>query len=293
MPAPLPHAELLAAADVRDGAVEVLGSRTRYWEYGPADAARTIVAVHGYRGDHHGLEPVVVRLDGVRVVSPDLPGFGRSTPMTDARHSIEGYARWLRGFLAAAGLDGAILLGHSFGSIVVAHAVAGGLETPAVILVNPIASDPSKVGGIGATRFFYAVGRRLPERLARAWLGNPLVVRGMSVKLAKTRDRALRRFIHDQHHRYFSDFRSRDSVVEGFDASLSTDVTAVADRLHQPVLLIAGERDEIAPVEEAFALLDRLPDARLDVIPDVGHLVHYETPEAAAHAIRRFTDDLA
>ena len=38
---------------------------------------------------------------------------------------------------------------------------------PAVILVNPIAGDPSRVGGIGATRFFYWVGRRLPERAAR------------------------------------------------------------------------------------------------------------------------------
>jgi len=117
-------------------------------------------------------------------------------------------------------------------------------------------------------------------------------VRGMSVKLAKTRDRDLRRFIHDQHDRYFSDFRTRDAVVEGFDASLSTDVAAVADRIRQPVLLVAGERDEIAPVDDQFALLERLPDARLDVIPDVGHLIHYETPEAAAHAIRRFLDDL-
>src|SRR5690606_19619659 len=98
VPAPLPHADLLAAADVREHTVEVLGSRTRYWEYGPADAPRTIVAVHGYRGDHHGLEPVVVRLPGVRVVSPDLPGFGASTPMTGARHSVDGYGRWLRGF---------------------------------------------------------------------------------------------------------------------------------------------------------------------------------------------------
>lgn len=293
MPAPLPHADLLAATEVRERSAEVLGSTTRWWEYGPADAARTIVAVHGYRGDHHGLEPVVVRLPGVRVVSPDLPGFGGSTPMTGERHSIAGYVRWLAAFLDTAGVHGAVLLGHSFGSIVVAHAVAGGLETPAVILVNPIAGDPSRVAGIGATRFFYAVGRRLPERLARAWLGNPLVVRGMSVKLAKTRDAGLRRFIHDQHHRYFSDFRSRDAVVEGFDASLSTDVSAVADRITQPVLLIAGEDDEIAPVADQFELLDRLPDARLDVIPGVGHLIHYETPVAAAHAIRRFLDELS
>lgn len=293
VPVDLPHSRLLAETQVVERTTEVLGSTTRWWEYGAADADRTIVTVHGYRGDHHGLEPVVVRLPGIRVISPDLPGFGGSTPMRDAQHSIDGYVRWLRDFLTAAGVQGAVLLGHSFGSVIVAHAVAAGLSTPAVILVNPIASDPSKVVGIGATRFFYRVGRRLPERAARAWLGNPLVVHGMSVKLAKTRDRRLRRFIHDQHHRYFSDFRSRDSVVEGFDASLSADVSAVAERIRQPVLLIAGEADEIAPVGDQFALRDLLPDARLDVIPGVGHLIHYETPDAAAHAIRRFLDEVS
>jgi pimeloyl-ACP methyl ester carboxylesterase len=268
--------------------LELLGSRTRYWEYGTPQSGPTIVVVHGYRGDHHGLEPVVDLLDDFHVISPDLPGFGESTPMTEQPHSIDGYGVWLRAFLAELGLTGEILLGHSFGSIVVSHAVAGGLPAKAVILVNPIADDPSKVAGIGATKFYYAVARRIPERAARAWLSNWLVVQGMSVKLAKTRDRALRRFIHGQHHAYFSAFGSRASIVEGFDASLSTTVAAVAENIGQPVLLIAGERDEVAPLAGQFALLEAFPDARLDVIPGVGHLIHYETPDAAAHAIRAF-----
>ena len=272
--------------------LELLGSRTRYWEYGTPGTGPTIVVVHGYRGDHHGLEPVVNLLEDFHVISPDLPGFGDSTPMTEQPHSIDGYGVWLRAFLDELGLTGEILLGHSFGSIVVAHAVAGGVPARAVILVNPIADDPSKVAGIGATRFYYAVARRIPERAARAWLSNWLVVRGMSVKLAKTRDRALRRFIHGQHHSSFSVFGSRASIVEGFDASLSTTVAAVAEKIGQPVLLIAGERDEVAPLAGQFELLDAFPDARLDVIPGVGHLVHYETPDAAAHAVRAFVGDL-
>jgi Predicted hydrolases or acyltransferases (alpha/beta hydrolase superfamily) len=268
--------------------LRVLGSRVRYWEYGTPATGPTIVVVHGYRGDHHGLEPVVKLLPDFHIVSPDLPGFGDSTPMTEAPHTIDGYVAFLRAFLDELGLAREILLGHSFGSIVVSHAVAAGVPARGVILINPIADDPRKVAGIGATRFFYAVGRRLPERAARAWLGNPLVVQGMSSKLAKTRDRALRRFIHGQHHAYFSAFGSRDSVVEGFDASLSTTVAAVAPGIAQPVLLIAGERDEVAPLPGQFELLEAFRDARLDVIPEVGHLVHYETPDAAAHAIRAF-----
>lgn len=268
--------------------LELLGSRMRYWEYGTPSDGPTIVAVHGYRGDHHGLEPVVRQLDGFHVISPDLPGFGASTPMTGQPHSIAGYGLWLRGFLDRLNLTGAILLGHSFGSIVVSHAVAGGLSTDAVILINPIADDPSTVAGIGATKFYYGVARRLPEGAARAWLSNWLVVRGMSVKLAKTRDRERRRFIHGQHRAYFSAFGSRASIIEGFDASLSTTVAAVSPLIEQPVLLIAGELDEVAPLAGQFALLDSFPDARLDVIPGVGHLIHYETPEAASAAIRAF-----
>lgn len=273
--------------------LHLLGSRTRYWEYGTAGSGPTVVIVHGYRGDHHGLEPVVNLLADFHVISPDLPGFGESTPMTDMPHSIDGYGSWLTAFLDATGLTDAILIGHSFGSIVVAHAVARGLPASAVILINPIADDPTKVAGIGATRFYYAVARRLPERAARIWLSNPLVVQGMSTKLAKTRDRRLRRFIHGQHHRYFSRFGSRASIVEGFDASLSTTVAAVAAKIEQPVLLIAGERDEVAPLAGQFALLEAFPDARLEVIPSVGHLIHYETPDAAADAIRGFVRALA
>jgi pimeloyl-ACP methyl ester carboxylesterase len=268
--------------------LQVLGSRVRYWEYGTPESGPTIVVVHGYRGDHHGLEPVVKLLPDFHIVSPDLPGFGESTPMTEEPHSIEGYGEWLREFVAELGLTGEILLGHSFGSIVVSHAVAAGLPAKGVILINPIADDPAKVAGIGATRFYYAVARRVPERAARAWLSNPLVVQGMSTKLAKTRDRQLRRFIHGQHHAYFSAFGSRESIVEGFDASLSTTVAAVAELIEQPVLLVAGERDEVAPLDGQFRLLEAFPDARLDVIPGVGHLIHYETPDAAAHAIRAF-----
>jgi pimeloyl-ACP methyl ester carboxylesterase len=58
------------------------------------------------------------------------------------------------------------------------------------------------------------------------------------------------------------------------------------------VLLVAGERDEVAPLAGQFELLESFPDARLDVIPRVGHLIHYETPDAAAHAIRAFLTDL-
>ena len=63
-----PYARLLDEIPVERRETSVLGGTTAYWTYGPADAQTTIVAVHGFRGEHHGLEPVVAHLPGVRVI---------------------------------------------------------------------------------------------------------------------------------------------------------------------------------------------------------------------------------
>ncbi len=291
--APAPHAAALAALPLRTGEVALLGSATRYWDYGPLHATRTIVICHGYRGDHHGLEPVIARLPGIRVVSPDLPGFGESSPMTEQPHSIDGYARWFSAFVRELALEHAVVLGHSFGSIVTTHAVAAGLTPPALILVNPIASDPKEVGGAGITRLFYGLARRLPEPIGRALLGSPLIVSVMSRTLVKTPDPALRRWIHQEHHRYFSGFSDVRTVAEGFDASLSAEVGDAADAVGVPTLLVAGEVDRIAPVAGARETVKRFRDGRLVVLPGVGHLIHYEAAEGAAGAITGFLDEVA
>jgi len=68
-----PYDEQLARIPVSEHRVDVDGTETAWWEYGPADAP-VLVLVHGFRGDHHGLEPVVAQLPGFRFISPDLPG---------------------------------------------------------------------------------------------------------------------------------------------------------------------------------------------------------------------------
>ena len=286
-----PYADRLATIPIVRRTVELSRGTTAYWEYGDADAStETLLVVHGYRGDHHGLEPVIAFLEGVRVISPDLPGFGETPPLDGVAHDIEAYADWLAEF-AAAVAPGASVLGHSFGSIVVAAAVAGGLDTPRVILVNPIGA-PALEGPRGIlTRlavFYYWAGAKLPRPLGDALLRNRLIVRVMSISMAKTRDPRLRAFIHDQHDAYFSLFGDRDVLHEGFVASVSNDVRRFAPGIAQPTLLIAAEKDDITPIEAERHLQTLFPRAELVEIPDVGHLIHYETPQQAAAAIRRF-----
>lgn len=290
MSAPHPYAALLETIPVARREASVLGGTTAYWEYGPDDALTTIIAVHGFRGEHHGLEPVVAYLPDVRIISPDLPGFGETAPIAGRRHDLAMYAEWLTAF-ATQVAAGSIILGHSFGSIVVAAAVAGGLQTPRVILVNPIGA-PALEGPRGIlTRlavFYYWAGARMPSRGGTALLRNGAVVRIMSVSMAKTKDPDLRRFIHTQHDTYFSRFADRDVLRDAFVASVSHDVRQFAPAIAQPTLLIAAERDDITPIEAERVLAGMFTDATLVEIPKVGHLIHYETPEAAAAAIRSF-----
>lgn len=287
---PNPYAALLAEIPVQRQTAEILGGTTAYWTYGDADAATTIVAVHGFRGEHHGLEPVVAHLPGIRVISPDLPGFGETAPLPGRAHDLDAYAAWLRAFVETVA-PGAVVLGHSFGSIVASAAVAGGLATPKLILVNPIGA-PALEGPRGVlTRlavFYYLAGAKLPRPIGDALLRNGVIVRVMSVAMAKTRDADLRRFVHEQHDTYFSRFADRDVLHEAFVTSVSHDVREFAPRIAQPTLLVAAQKDDITPIEAERHLATLFPRAELVEIPDVGHLIHYETPGAAASAITRF-----
>jgi pimeloyl-ACP methyl ester carboxylesterase len=294
MPIHSPFAAELAALPVRHGDVTVLGSATHYWDYGDPQASTIVVVSHGYRGEHHGLQLVIAQLPWIRFISPDLPGFGESPPLVEVPHSIDGYAVWLRDFVGALGLGGrAILLGHSFGSIISAAAIVAGLKTPKLVLMNPIAISGLKGPHPILTRlsvWYYQMAARLPERLGYALLRSWFIVRFMSVTMVKTKDRALRRWIHAEHHTYFSRFANRDVVVEAFMASISTDVSAFAASIQVPTLLLAAEKDDITPVPAQYALQKLFPNATLRMFGDVGHLMHYEDPVRAAAEIAKFLD---
>lgn len=251
-----------------------------------------MIVVHGFRGEHHGLEPVIAHLPGMRVISPDLPGFGETAPLAGRTHDLAAYSAWLTDFTASVA-PGAVILGHSFGSIVAADAVAKGLDTPRLVLVNPIGA-PALEGPRGVlTRlavFYYWAGAKLPRPVGDALLRNGIVVRVMSVSMAKTRDKELRRFIHDQHDTYFSRFGDRDVLHQAFVTSVSNDVRASAPAIDQPTLLVAAVRDDITPIEAERHLATLFADSELVEIDDVGHLIHYETPAAAADAITRFLE---
>jgi pimeloyl-ACP methyl ester carboxylesterase len=300
-----PYASMIERVPVREDEVALHGVRTRLWIYGTDDAPHRLVLLHGLRGDHHGLEPIVAHLQDVRVVVPDLPGFGQSPPLPRTRHDVAGYAAWTRDLLAAVAPAGDVVLaGHSFGSIVAAAALAGpgpGAPEPGppqqaprvrgLVLVNPIAASALAGPRVVVTRLavlYHRLAAALPERAGTALLRHRVMTRVASVAMATTGDRGLRRWIHAEHDRYFSTFADRRTLLEAFHASVSHDVGAFAGAITVPTLLVAAERDDIAPPAAQRALVARFPDAQLAMVPGTGHLAHYEAPAAVATAMSAF-----
>lgn len=246
--------------------------------------------IHGLRGDHHGLEPIVAHLPGFRVLVPDLPGFGETPPLTTGSHDLHAYATWTSMFVSSVA-PGSVLLGHSFGSIVVSAAVADGLDVSSLVLVTPIAG--SALAGprqllTRATVVLHRFAGALPERVGTGLLRSRLFTRVASVAMVQTRDRELRRWIHAEHDRYFGGFADRRVLLEAFGASVSHGVDEVAAQIGVSTLVVATELDDITTPAEQRRLAAVFPSARLEMISGTGHLVHYERPDAVASAVERF-----
>lgn len=266
-----------------------LGSSTdpATW-YFPANRAKapTVLMIHGFRGDHHGLMAIAAGLPDFNVVIPDLPGYGKSTPL-DGEHSVDNYSDWLIQLYARIKSEfGAThVVAHSFGTQVLAGALERGLKPKSVTMLNPISEPASKSKSLAkrATTSLYLLASglgTLGSALIRCWPA----VQVMSSALALTKDKRLRREIHKQHHRYFSNYAQDRVVIEGFRSANSFQVSESA--IPSGSLLVVGEKDLVAPLEGQLRLVAGRDDLKLMVLEQAGHLIHYEHPLEVARMIR-------
>ena len=71
------------------------------------------------------------------------------------------------------------------------------------------------------------------------------------------------------------------------------DMTKSLATIHVPALVVVGEHDAISSVEEMRGIAEQIPDAKLVVIPEAGHMSPLENPAAFNAAIERFLREKA
>jgi pimeloyl-ACP methyl ester carboxylesterase len=67
-------------------------------------------------------------------------------------------------------------------------------------------------------------------------------------------------------------------------------VYADLDRVTVPTLVIVGADDRATRPDRARRIADRIPDARLEVVPQSGHSSTVEQPEVVTGLIEKFLD---
>ena len=270
-------------------------AQAHIWTTGTPSQRQPLLFIHGFRGDHHGLQFIAENIKGRQSFIPDLPGFGQTPPLP-GKQTLETYTSFVRGladWIEDQTGEQPILVGHSFGSIVAANAAAdAGASTP-LVLINPIVSLPDRGPGRLLTVTvdnYYRIAEAAPEKVGNFLLKNRPTVRLMSEAMATSRDRDTRRFIHDQHQQHFSSFSDRKSLADAYWVSTHHTVREVEKQLTMPVLVISGRADAIASPRATHEFVKRLPNIEHHEFPRVGHLVHYERPAETAHHIEDWLD---
>ena len=289
--------ELAKAALARSEAREaiVADTATRYWFYpATSDDAQTLIFIHGYRGNHHGLEAIAGALPDFNIVIPDLPGFGKSAPFAD-NHTVEAYVAWLNEFVSLMVSEQKlkhkpVLVGHSFGSIISAAFAAQSESISHLVLINPVSApalEGPKALMTQLVKLLFWLSGSLPLKAGLAMLKSWPMVRGMSIVMTKSWNRNLRKWVHAQHDANFNDFANRRVAIEGYNASISHNVGEYAPKFTTPTTLVIGAKDDITSVKQQEEMAATIPSSwTLTNLRGVGHLTHYELPFEVASAIR-------
>jgi pimeloyl-ACP methyl ester carboxylesterase len=262
---------------------ELRGCRLRYLVGGEG---APLVLLHGLGGaaaNWLALAPLL--LPGRRLLAPELPGHGESSPLAAAA-SLNAYADRIALLMEREGLAPAPVVGHSLGGAV---ALRLAIRRPELVSGLVLAAGAGISSGRRTARYALTVtgivkpARKIAPHSRR-------VARSASLKWL-----------------VFGRWGAADppalppEVVESFLAApaFHTDTGSAAkalvlddprpelDRVRCPALVLWGARDTQLPVGDAFDYARRLR-ARLRVIADCGHLLIAERPEACADAISEF-----
>lgn len=267
------------------------GDSVAYWTHNDTKK-KTLVLVHGFTGSHEGFRYLVPLLKDYRLIIPDLPGFGVS-PLPHEQITLQHLGELLCDFIHALKLKQPYLLGHSMGSLVVAEAIRHEpkIANEKLILISPVPSpvgivDMRRAGAI-ISQLYYSASHRLPVIGPKIATSKKITHLSTAMIMTAT-GKQLRQAIH-QHHLDNLDYISSIGWYSRLYRQINRTGISRYRQAFRPfdVLIINGEKDSVTPLkhQEKTALL---VGAKIVVLPGVGHLSHYEMPNALALEINHF-----
>jgi pimeloyl-ACP methyl ester carboxylesterase len=232
------------------------------------------------------------------VRAPDQRGHGRSE-RAPGRYHVTDYVADLIALLRR-GPEPAVLVGHSLGALVALGAAATApLAVRAVVLLDPPSGPFLARSGETIYRDLWTGMRRLAgggrplTATARelAELTLPGASPGETVRLGELRDAAAVRLMARCLHDLDPDVLGPPldgTWLNGFDP------LALAAKVRCPVLLVAADTNcgGMLPPTDADALAAALPDCCRVSLPGVGHLTHWQAPEATLRVLHAFLASL-
>ncbi|MDO4759543.1 MAG: alpha/beta hydrolase [Candidatus Saccharibacteria bacterium] len=231
-----------------------------------------LLFLHGFRGNHLGLEAIAKQFPGHQVHLPDIPPTGK-TPLKT--YDPQSYATWIANYIIEHQLDRPILIGHSMGSILAAATAAKFPEliNDKIVFLSPISQKPP--------RFLTYL---MPGLII---VPNKLIGYLVTKYLLIPKDRQLLAQTLDLTYRCYQTYTSRLDTVSAAKFSMRY---AISDfNFDRTAIFIAGTTDRLNSQKQTRAVAKKY-HAETIFLPDSGHLINYECPELVAEAIHNFLD---
>jgi pimeloyl-ACP methyl ester carboxylesterase len=280
------HREIIFHAD-RSRFIEVDGVRVHYQEAGDIEAT-PMVLIHGFASSNLVWSKVLLELadQGFRVIAPDLLGYGYSGKPSHLDYTIASQAAMVVSLMKQLGIERTVLIGSSYGGAV-AETIA--LDHPTLV---------EKLVMVGA------VTNNKPTRyMLMRLFGSPVIGDILSPLLASSVTLLRRRMkrVYDRHSWVLDErrvqarhlpLRTRGThraiirTVRHWDADR---VSRDAHLITQPSLILWGETDREVPLRDGERLQQEIPNSRLIIFRECGHLPHEEYPERFTELITDFT----
>lgn len=197
----------------------------------------------------------------------DLPGHGQSSD--DPLQSVTQYRDILAEFIQGMAIEPAVLVGHTLGALVAAALAIHAPDTvQALVLVSVYAKwKPPKT--------------YLKELSQALETGTPVEF-DASLLSPDVSERVVQ-WARRQHERL-----SVETLLSDLSVCGDFDVVKEFPRIKQPTLLVVGDDDTRATVEETTALAESMPHAEVAVIEEAGHLPQVEQARAFERALDEF-----